>query len=71
LLNFHFKKSNLNKKSFRTNLLYYIKDRNQPGSRRFELRSCKKLIVEQTKIIKLLHLNFILIQHRGHKQFYK
>jgi hypothetical protein len=24
------------------------KDRNQPGSRRFELKSCKNLIVEQT-----------------------
>ena len=36
-----------------------------------EIFRCKILIVEQTKIFKFLHLNFILIQHRGRNIFYQ
>jgi len=38
------------KRSFRTSFKAQniIKDKNQPGLHRFELRSCKILIVEQT-----------------------
>jgi len=35
--------------SFRTKIIQLLlKDRNQPGSHRFELKSCKILKVEQT-----------------------
>lgn len=40
-----------NIKSFRTKIFQLTKDRNQPGLHRFELRSCKILMIEQIKIL--------------------
>jgi len=43
-------------------------DKNQSGSHRLELRSCKNLMDEQSSYIGLLHPKAILFQHRGRKQ---
>ena len=48
-----------------------LKDRNQPGSRRSELRSCKVLKIEQIYLLKLLHLKVTLIQHRGRNPIFQ
>jgi len=46
-------------------------DKNQSGLRRFELRSCKSLTDEQSELKKDCFNQVLLIQHRGHKIFYK
>jgi len=42
-----------------------MQDRNQSDLRRFKLKSCRKLLVEQTTLFKLMRLKVFLIQHRG------
>lgn len=44
-----------------------IVDRNRPGSRRSELKSCTVLMDEQSNPWKRLHLQDTAIQHRGRK----
>lgn len=48
IINIQYTITIMNTRSFRTKISHYLKDRNQPGSRRFKLRSCKILKVEQT-----------------------
>merc|ERR1712029_424172 len=48
-----------------------ILDKNQSDFRRFKLKSCKNIIVEQTRLYKPLHIYNFLIQHRGHKRLFQ
>lgn len=48
-----------------------LKDKIQPVSQRFKLRSCNLLIVEQTNLLRLCNIVDKIIQHRGSIHAYR
>ena len=57
--------------SFRTKIKKDKKDKIQPVSQRFKLRSCTFLIVEQTNYVYCYNILEKIIQHRGSRHIYR